>query len=235
MFIVLSSLFDPHVTAGLDHFRQAGADARLVTCHDLARPGWRLTLDDEPTLVVDGQAVAAANVQGVLTRLPWVTGDELPFVHEHDRAYAAAEMQAFLLALLTQLRCPVVNRASPGCLAGPAWSPERWTLCAAQQGLEVRPIVRRAFAGGTPVDEPPPTARRVVQVVHGRVLGDVPRSFQDAAAAVALAAHCDLLRVAFEAKAANPVFLDADVFVDLSDREVADATLRLLSGAEQPS
>jgi hypothetical protein len=225
MLVVLSSLFDPHVTAALEHWRKAGADVKLVTCHDLARPGWRLTLDGEPTLVVDGAPVPARRVRGVITRLAWVTSHELPFVREEDRDYAAAEMQAFLLALLTRIECPVLNRATPGCLCGPAWSPERWTACAAEQGVEVEPIVRRAYAGGAVVDQPRPPARRVFHVVRDKVLGDATKPFHDAALAVARAAGCDLLRIAFAAKRREPVFLDADPFVELSDPAVASAVV----------
>jgi len=229
MLVVLSSLFDPHVAAGFRHWRAAGVDAKLVTCRDLARPGWRLTLDDAPTLVIDGQRVAAGQLRGVITRLAWVTSPELPFVREQDRDYAAAEMQAFLLALLTQLECPVVNRATPGCLAGPGWSSAAWTALAAATGLEVQPLVQRAFAGGTLVNRPAPPERRVVHVICDQVLGDVPRDFQDAARAVAKAAGCDLLRVAFVAKVRSPVFVDADPFVDLSERAVALAVAERLA------
>jgi hypothetical protein len=223
MLVVFSSLYDPHVTPGLAHWKDAKVDVRVVTCHDLARPGWRLTLDDNPTLVIDGDKVPARAVRGVVSRLSWVTSYELPFVAEEDRDYAAAEMQAFLLALLTQLECPVINRPTPGCLSGPSWSPERWTLCAAEQGVEVQPIVRKAYAGGAVVDTPGSPERRVVNVVGERVIGDVPKAFHDAALSIARAAGCDLVRVAFVAGARTPIFIDADTWVDLSHAEVAAA------------
>jgi hypothetical protein len=226
MLVVLSSLYDPHVTPGLAHWKAAKVDVRVITCHDLARPGWRLTLDDNPTLVIDGDRVPARAVRGVVSRLSWVTSHELPFIAEPDREYAAAEMQAFLLALLTQLKCPVINRPTPGCLSGPAWSPERWTMCAAEQRIAVQPIVRRAYAGGAVVDPPRAPDRRVVNVVGERVIGDVPKALHDAALAVAREAGCDLLRVAFVASARTPVFIDADTWVDLSDAEVAAAVAK---------
>src|SRR5690606_30363193 len=165
MFLVFSSLFDPHVTPGGEHLRKAGADVKVLTCHDLARPGWRLSLAEEPTLVVEGKRVPARRIRGVLTRLAWVTHHELPFLRAEDREYGAAEMQAFLLALLDRLSCPVLNRATPGSLNGPGWSPERWTRCAAELGLAVQPIVRRTYAGGAVLARPAAPSRRILQVV----------------------------------------------------------------------
>jgi len=134
-----------------------------------------------------------------------------------------------LLQIAAELECPVVNRATPGCLAGPGWSSAAWTALAAATGLEVQPLVQRAFAGGTLVNRPAPPERRVVHVICDQVLGDVPRDFQDAARAVAKAAGCDLLRVAFVAKVRSPVFVDADPFVDLSERAVALAVAERLA------
>lgn len=234
MFLVFSSLFDPHVTPGVEHLRRAGADVKVLTCHDLARPGWRLTLADEPTLVVEGRPVAARKIRGVLTRLAWVTHYELPFLRAEDREYGAAEIQGFLLALLSRLSCPVLNRATPGSLCGPGWSAERWVQRAAELGLAVQPIVRRTYAGGAVLEKAPTPARRVLQVVGERVLGDAPQTFHDAARALAKAAGCELLRVAFAAKTPEPVFLDADPFVDLSDAEVASAVLQALENGGRP-
>ncbi|MFO7179388.1 MAG: hypothetical protein DIU78_011875 [Pseudomonadota bacterium] len=230
MFLVFSSLFDPHVTPGVEHLRKAGADVKVLTCHDLARPGWRLSLAEEPTLVVEGKRVPARRIRGVLTRLAWVTHHELPFLRAEDREYGAAEMQAFLLALLDRLSCPVLNRATPGSLNGPGWSPERWTRCAAELGLAVQPIVRRTYAGGAVLARPAAPSRRILQVVGKRVLGDAPQAFHDAARALADAAGCALLRVAFAARTPSPEFVGADPFVDLSDAEVATAVLEALQG-----
>lgn len=223
MLLVLTSVYDANVAAGLAHWRSAGLDVRPLTCRDLAQPGWRWTLDEAPKLVVGGEPIAAEQVRGVLCRLAWVSVHELDFVAAADRAYAAAEMQAFLLALLTRLECPVINRPAPGSLAGPAWSPERWLACAAAAGVAVRPIVRRAWAGGLPIGEPPPPARRTVEVVGDRVFGDAAEPLRVAAQAIARQAGCDLLRVGFVAGGREPEFIDADPWVDLSDPDVAAA------------
>lgn len=226
MLVVISSMDDPAVGAALTRWRAAGVEARALTCHDLARPGWRLNLDGPPTLVIGGARVPVTAVRGVITRLAWVTASELPFMAAPDRDYAAAEMQGFLVALLMQLvrlGVPVINRPTPGCLAGPTWSPEAWTAAAARAGVEVEPIVHAAYAGGLVVGGPAAPARRSVTVVGDRVLGDAPAPLHAAARTIAKAAGTELLRVTFAARAAAPTFLDAGPAIDLADPAIADA------------
>lgn len=223
MLLVLSSIYDQYATAGASLLRAKGAEVAVITCHDLAQPGWKLTLEDEPTLVVGGKPVAAKEIQGVVTRISGVTNAELPFMHFEDRDYAASEMQAFLLALLTTLKCPVFNRPQPGCLNGPPWITEQWIACAARAGVVVRPIVRRAYAGGYAITAEQPADRRVVHVVGDDAFGDAPAPVRKAAIAVAKAAGVDLLRAVFDVRGKPPVFLDADPWVDISDKSVAEA------------
>ena len=48
--------------------------AQVLTCTDLARPGWRLTPGGAPsdTAVVDGRRIRCGDIAGVLVRLPGV-------------------------------------------------------------------------------------------------------------------------------------------------------------------
>jgi hypothetical protein len=222
MLLVLSSIVDQYVEAGVELWRAKGTEVEVITCHDLAQPGWRLTLDDEPTLVVGGKLVHVKDLNAIITRLAYVTPLELPFMHVEDRDYAAAEMQAFLLALLTSIKCPVLNQPRPGNLCGPAWVGDQWTSCAARTGVAVRPIVRRAYAGGVAVTTEPAVERTVVHVVGDEAFGDAPANVHKSAVAIAKAAGTDLLRVAFDLKT-KPVFLDADPWVDISNEAVAEA------------
>jgi hypothetical protein len=226
VILVLTSLTDLDAVTGCEHLRAAGLEPRVVTCHDLAQPGWRFTLDDNPTLVIGGDKVPGLAVRGVITRLSWVTRFELDFVDEQDRDYAAAEMQAFLLALLTRLTCPVLNRPTPGCLSGPSWSPERWTACAAATGCAVEPIVHRTYAGGALVETRPPVPFRSIHVVGDRSFGDGPDANHAAARAIAKAAGTELLRVAFAERRSEPVFCHADTWIDLADPAVAGAVAK---------
>src|SRR5262249_11317330 len=70
------------------------ADAHVLTPLDLSLKGWRCRFCT-PTpgmAVVDGKVIPVEVIRGVVTRLPWITEDEIPHVALQDRAYVAAEM-----------------------------------------------------------------------------------------------------------------------------------------------
>src|SRR5262249_25802902 len=118
--------------------------AALLTCEDLCAAGWRYT-PGEPersTAVVSGQIVPVAEIAGVLTLRPAVVPDEFTSIAPADRQYVAGEINAFLVAWLAGLGCPVLNPRSPNCLSGPGWRAEQWTFTAAQCGIPVIPRAR---------------------------------------------------------------------------------------------
>src|SRR5262249_33875282 len=112
---------------------------------DLSLPGWRhMAGVAAGHAVVDGQVIATSEIRAVITRIPAVGEAELAHVHEDDRRYAAAEMQAFLLAWLMSLKCPVLNRPTPSNLGGPSWSAAQWVQRARRLGLAAQPVRQRA-------------------------------------------------------------------------------------------
>jgi hypothetical protein len=56
--------------------------------------------------------------------LSWIAAD--------DRSYAMAEVNAFLVAWLSSLTCPVLNRPTATSLCGPGWSQTHWRIAAAR-------------------------------------------------------------------------------------------------------
>ena len=126
--------------------RWATSGASLLTCADLSANGWRYYQGSPANsrALVGGQKVAVEHITGVLNRLTCVFEQELAGMVARDRSYAAAEMTAFLCSWLADLKCPVLNRVTPTCLAGPYWRPERWVAAAACVGIPVRPVQRRA-------------------------------------------------------------------------------------------
>jgi hypothetical protein len=224
MIVVVASISDQQAAAAVERWQATGVDATILTCHDLAQPGWRWSLDGGAgALVLGGRQVPMGDVTGVITRLACVTAFELPFVRPIDREYAASEMHAFLLALLASLPCPVINRPTPEGLCGPTWSVEQWVAVAAREQVCVRPAVRREYAGGVVVDLPIHGPRRVIQVVGDRAFGAPSDRHERAAVVVARAAGAELLRLWFEAECETPTFIDADSWIDLSDPAIADA------------
>jgi hypothetical protein len=140
VLVVLASQWDQQAAALVRDW----TGARLLTPADLSLRGWvyQAAQPHRTSFVAGGEQVPVAELRGVFTRLPQVMPNELIRIVPADRSYVAAEMQAFLLAWLKALPCPVVNRPSPQCLAGPAWGPERWIHEAAKLDIPVVEIER---------------------------------------------------------------------------------------------
>jgi hypothetical protein len=130
-------------------------DICVLTCKDLSIGGWRHYLNLNSSLnsvsVIGGKEIPTRYIEGVLTRLTYITHHELPHITLKDREYVASEMMAFLVSWLSFLRCPVLNRPStPICLCGPNWRQEEWIHAASKVGIPVLRTERRRKAGKQP-------------------------------------------------------------------------------------
>lgn len=202
------------------------ADATLLTCDDLSVKGWRYAPGDQVgTLVASGKQLMAAEVDGVLTRLPLVAASELAAIAASDRDYVAAEMTAFLAAWLSELSCPVLNRPTPLCLMGPPLRREEWVHLAAGLGVPVAPALRSVpgAAGTGPSGGGAASGSVVVSVVGRRCVGETDQSLRAAALAIAETAGVNLLRAVFAGPEDDAAFLGADYWPDVSDPGVAAA------------
>ncbi len=138
--------------------------------------------------------MAVDAISGVLTRRPYGAQHVLQHIDPADRAYVAAEMTAFLLAWLSGLRCPVLNRPSPQCLAGPGWRRERWISTATRLGIPVHAVQRNV----SPTDErhqQPEADGATVTVAGDHCFGCVDEALARASRRLADAAGVDLLAV----------------------------------------
>lgn len=135
MIAVLASRLDPESRATVDAW--ASADAALLSADDLVSPGWAFSVGDPlgGTAVVDGRRISTGDITAVVTRRPSVLAEELGRIHPADRAYVAAETNAFLVAWLSALPCIVVNRPTTTSLCGPAWDRIHWQYAAARTGM----------------------------------------------------------------------------------------------------
>jgi hypothetical protein len=175
-----------------------------------------------------GRLAEAHQIDGVLTRLPFVAESELTDIVPDDRSYVAAEMTAFLAAWLTDLPCPVLNRPTPVCLMGPYWRKEKWIATASKLGIPVAPA-HRSVPGI--IDNGLCSGATIVNVIGRRCIGQADETLFRSALALAEAADADLLRVRFASGEANSAFLEADCWVDIADPEVSVAILGCFAGA----
>lgn len=239
MLVVVASTWDEAARTLVERWEPYGAG--LLTVSDLSTAGWRHHLGDpdRSRAVVGGRVVATGDISGVLTRLPAVTEQELSAIVAEDRAYAAAEMTAFLTYWLSTLKCPVLNQPSSSCLCGPSWRPEEWALAASRLGMPVAP--RRRYTppfgeGMSAAAEEPPFSfadahAGAVQmtVIGDRCIGAGDEELARQARSLATAAGVDLLAVLFSGPEVGARFVDAHLWVDVSGDGVGEALLDYFS------
>ncbi len=236
MFVVIASQRDEIAQAFAA--RGGAHEIGIMTSRDLSCAGWRhrLSAPHEAMAVVGGRSVPGPEIEGVLTRLPYVWESELAHIAERERAYVASEMSAFLLAWLTSLRCPVLNRPAPASLTGPSWRLPKWLQLAARTGLAVRPFIQDCHA----LNEQPSTLSRhapdeahavtTLTVVGGHTFGVAADELKAQARALAHAAGVALLGVYFDGAGAGATFLGINTCPDISGPEIGAAVRACLAG-----
>jgi hypothetical protein len=225
VFLILAGQQDESARSLASRWLPHGAN--LLTPEDLSICGWRHHSHptQEDIAVINRRVVASGEIKGVLTRLPWVSEQELTHIAPHDRAYVASEMTAFLLSWLDGLNCPLLNRPTPTCLSGPGWRTEQWIHLAAQLGIPVCPVRRHARR---PEDIPNGAAQHpyhTLTVVGRRCLGACDDMRTVHARRLAAAAGVDLLVTRFTSGEEEPRLLSVDVWPDVASADVADAIL----------
>jgi hypothetical protein len=230
MIVVLASRHDAIARGLVDRWndgRRSERAAALLSCEDLTATGWRwdASSPSSSVAVVGGRRIPCRAIQGVLMRRPCVLQEELTGIQASDRAYVAAEINAFLLAWLYSLSCPMLNRPTATCLSGPNWRPEQWVSAAAALGIPVKE--RRRSVPFTPAGEEPDPEEIARLVVVGRhVLGDAVAGCAADARKLAAAAGVDLMEVRF----AGREMRWASCWPDLCDPALAQAVQAYFDG-----
>jgi hypothetical protein len=227
MLVILSNQFDPVAEELASQWAAVGHVVGRLTPRDLSVSGWRHHLGGKgPALaVVERCLISTEEITGLVTRMPSVFEHDLADVVPEDRAYVSAEMTAFLLSWLLALQCPVINRPTPTCLAGPYWSPERWVKTAHDLRIPALPFQRSVRVGETPRIKAPAIGTVSLTVVGKRAFGVAAPELACDAQRLAEAAGCDLLAVEFEGPESGARFIGAHPWPDLTTPKLAEAVL----------
>lgn len=228
MIVILASRWDPQAAALAQQWKKH--QAAVLSCEDLSTQGWKFLVERplESVAVVDGKPVPIHEIRGVLTRRPQVFESELLHLAAEDRAYAAAEMNAFLVAWLASLPCPVLNPPTAISLSGPGWPTAQWTAVAARAGFQVN--AHQVWGGAAPPDRGQSNAeetKRLV-VVGKQCFGAPSTGVVERATALAVAAGAPLLEIRFQMRGAAAVFHSATPFPPLTEPLVVEAVLKEL-------
>jgi hypothetical protein len=174
--LVLTHLQDSSALRLTAQVRAGGAPCQIVTAEALSFARRRThTVSSDGTYTVielaDGTVIEDAGMPGVLNRC-WRPPDlAWQRAAPAERAYAGAELQAFMVSWLSSLTVPVRNRPVADSLVGPAPTPMVAAMAAAKAGLHVHRAVGIDSATNPPSH--PPTATRVAlggRGVHRQVV-----------------------------------------------------------------
>ena len=226
MIVVVASAYDVRALRIVDHW--GSQCAAILSAEDLCMPGWVLQVPpgQRITAVIGGRTIPAKQIRGILTLRPCIFPEELQNIQSAHRKYVAAELNAFLLAWLTAQSCPVLNRPTACCLAGPNWRPEQWTHAAARLGIPAQ--TRRHV----PNENAVPIAGETLEViaVGERCFGCGDSILRDRTLKLAQAAGVGLLSVRFSADRSR--FLSASVWPSFTDPAVLEAVRQLLETSQ---
>jgi hypothetical protein len=228
VIIILASRYDQ--AARLLAERWAAHDATLLTAQDLSASGWNFQTPawGSGQAVAGGRVIANDRITGVLTRLAGIDPAELDHVAPEDAAYIASEMTAFLVAWLSTLSCPVLNRPAPECLCGPTWRTERWIRVAAGLGIPVQFIHRDSRNDSTPGVE---HSSAGVTVVGERCFGSVDVSLANHSRRLAASAGVGLMEVRFTSPERDGQLVRVNLCPDVSAAGVGQAVIEYFAGA----
>jgi hypothetical protein len=229
MILLVASQFDQQAFRLARNWTKHGAC--LLTAQDLSRPGWLFSPDvlAEWKGVAGDQVFDASALTGILNCLAEIDEHELGHIVAEDRAYVAAEMNAFLLSWQSRLSCPVINRPTPNCLLGPGWRIEKWVLTAAKLGIPVVDMERSSERmAQTRIDGL--EGSRTVTVIGDVVISN-DKELSRWAKTLARAAGVTVATFYFSSSA-DTGFLGVTLRPDLDNQAVADA---LLSCFEVPT
>ena len=221
MLLVLCSREDRIAQSMVKRF--ASHNLRMLTCADISRAGWNLTVvgigsasQVQLAAAIDGRRVGCDEIEGVITRLGSVDEKELGHIIAEDRSYVAAEMHAFLFAFLEALPCPIVNPPSPTCLYGPNIRALQWRRYARELQIPVAEDLGDIQPGlaSPPVD---------VTVIGEQTFGNGPESAILWSQQLARHVGVSYLMVRYREAQGNLFFVGADPYPRLESEEIACA------------
>ncbi len=227
MIVVLAHHWDSEARMLVERWARYGAS--LMTPADLSSSGWSYRVPDlgATKMVVSQETICSADVVGVYTRIPAIVGSDVYHIALEDRAYVVAEMNAFLLALLTSINCRVINRPTANTLSGPNWRQEQWLALASKLGIPVAPVchgVQYDVASSSPRQEDILSFRESITLtlLDGRSFTSADQVLTRRAYSLAQAAHVDLLSVTFARSDDEFILLNADPWPVLTE-EIVEA------------
>lgn len=164
--------------------------------------------------LADGRILRPESIDGLVNRVRYLPTQHFAHADADERAYATAELSAFLLAWLNGISGRVLNPPRPFALGGGVMYPTAVTHAAATAGLPAGPW--RDGTSGHDGAGPRPPITHAVTVLDNRVYGPLlPRRMQDGCVRLSVLLGVPLLQVLLhQAPGSEWRFVDATPLVD---------------------
>ncbi len=222
MILVVASIADALAPNLVSQFH---GEAALLTSLDLSIEGTSLSFHsfDDGTLVAQGKEFPVRSISGVVSLTGSFYPQELVQISASDREYVCREMNAFMIWLLSQLRCPMLNRPSVNCFSGPMRKMEAWAALARQADIPIAPLRRDNLGRTNPLLDKE-TKWEHVTIIGREFVGTENEELRDYATRLANCADLDLLSVVFSKDGSRGFeFRNASPFPDLSSENTLKA------------
>jgi len=167
-----------------------------------------------PIVLADGRTLRPEMITGLVNRVSYPPTRHFERAQTADRAYAEAELNAFLLAWLNDVAGRVVNPPLPMALGGATFPLPALLHHAAMAGLPVEPFRASASDGADAIAPLPATHTAIV--FDSRLFGTLlPTPLQEGCRRLAALTGAPLLQIAFNhSRARGFRFVNASGSVD---------------------
>ena len=152
--------------------------------------------DSGSIALADGRTLRAETIAGLVNRVSYLPTQHFARALAEDRAYAEAELHAFLLAWINGVAGRVINPPLPAALGGGTFPLPTLVHLAAMAGLPTE-AWRASAAPGADSQPPLPTTHAAV-VFDRRIFGMLlPRALQEGCRRLAALTGTSLLQIEF--------------------------------------
>jgi hypothetical protein len=186
-------------------------------------------------ITIDGKTTPASRIAGVVSTISHFLPQEFYYIEPADRLYVCAEVSAFFIYFLSELRCPKLNPPSTKTISGLGLHPIGWLRAAQAHGVPVWPLHLRNERALEVADSAGLAFARVTLVGGCPVEGDAPERLVDHMRVLARVFAMPYLRGVFAARPGEDHRLTQLHSVpDVSDPLCRRAMARFFDRGESP-
>jgi hypothetical protein len=160
-------------------------------------------------LTIGAVRISPAEIAGVISTIAYFFPQEFYYVEQADREYVCAEVSAFFVYFLAELRCKKLNPPSSRALSGLGMQRMEWMQAAYTLGIPVRPVDLKNGIVVAPAEQQEPRTFRVTIVGDSIVEDDAPEQVRAYLRALSQAFSMPYLSADFISNRHGEYFLDS--------------------------